>query len=357
MATVVYWIQLENHPWDACPNNIDRMSGQDLKTITGKDKVNVTLNSPGTGVSNTRTMFAPLRDDKGNVIDALILRRYKPPQKPDLSDAWTVPDDRKVNPWDLNEQDPTDNGTMGTIPGPVIECNVGDSVVVHFRNLDMRGTIVIAEQCFDFPLIGRICFPVPTFQPLQTEDRVRSLHPHGFVFEPTSDGAYPLSPPDPSQPIPSSEAAAWTSVPGFSGNLKQGDRVPPGGTFTYKWNTFGWPTTAGVWLYHDHSICDTENVALGSIGIIVIHNPHNADEEVDIRAGDPNDPSKLDPAFLPDGLENGSPIRALCFPFPPLAQDFSFGVLPGDLAGLGVIDEMIPAASMEGMASGEMTAA
>ena len=132
MANIEYWIQLENHPWDACPNNVDRMSGLDIKTITGKDKVDVTLNSPGTGVSKTRTMFAPLRDDKGNVIDALILRRYKPPQKADGSDAWTVPDDRKVNPWDLNEQDPTDNGTMGTIPGPVIECNVGDSVVVHF---------------------------------------------------------------------------------------------------------------------------------------------------------------------------------------------------------------------------------
>jgi len=355
MATLEYWIQLENHPWDACPNNIDRMSGQDLKTITGKDKINVTLNSPGTGVSKTRTMFAPLRDDKGNAIDALILRRYKPPQKPDLSDAWTVPDDRKVNPWDLNEQDPTDNGTMGTIPGPVIECNVGDSVVVHFRNLDMRATLVIVEKCFDLPLIGRICFPVPTLQPLQVEDRVHSLHPHGFVFEPTSDGAYPLSPPDPSQPIPASEAAAWASVPGFSGSLKQGDRVPPGGTFTYKWNTFGWPTTAGVWLYHDHSICDTENVALGAIGIIVIHNPTNADEEVDIRAGDPSDPSKLDPAFLPGGSPNGSPIQITCFPFPALPRDFPFRVLPGDLAGLGVIGETVSGMSMAGMESGEMT--
>jgi plastocyanin/FtsP/CotA-like multicopper oxidase with cupredoxin domain len=349
MATIEYWIQLENHPWDACPNNIDRMSGQDLKTITGKDKVNVTLNSPGTGISSTRTMFAPLLDDKGNVIDALILRRYKPPQKPDLSDAWTLPDDRKVNPWDLNEQDPTDSGTMGTIPGPVIECNVGDSVVVHFRNLDMRGTTLIVQKCFDFPPIGEICFPVPTFQLLQTEDRVHSLHPHGFVFEPTSDGAYPLSPPDPAQPIPPSEAAAWASVPGFSGNLKQGDRVPPGGTFTYQWNTFGWPTTAGVWLYHDHSICDAENVALGSIGIIVIHNPTNADDEVDIRAGDPSDPSKLDPTFLPGGSPNGSPIQITCFPFR------EFGVLPGDLAGLGVIGETIPGMSMPGMESGEMT--
>jgi plastocyanin len=82
-------------------------------------------------------MFKPLTDKDG-AIDALILRRYKPPTKKNQSDAWTVPDDRKVNPWDLNEPDPTDKGTMGTIPGPVIECNVGDKVIVHFRNLDMR---------------------------------------------------------------------------------------------------------------------------------------------------------------------------------------------------------------------------
>ena len=43
-----------------------------------------------------------------------------------------------MNPWDLNEPDPTDTGTMGTIPGPVIECSIGDTVNVHFRNLDTR---------------------------------------------------------------------------------------------------------------------------------------------------------------------------------------------------------------------------
>jgi len=37
--------------------------------------------------------------------------------------------------------------------------------------------------------------------------------------------------------------------------------------------TFGWPTTAGVWLYHDHSICDMENVQQGAIGLVVIRNP------------------------------------------------------------------------------------
>ena len=145
MATkpIEYWIQIENRPWDLCPRNIDRMWGQDLKTREGIDPAkNVTLTSPGTGKTRKVTMFKPLTDDTG-VTDALILRRYKRPEKYGTLEnppfpAWTVPDDRKVNPWDYNEPDPTDSGTMGTIPGPVIECKVGDKVIVHFRNMDMR---------------------------------------------------------------------------------------------------------------------------------------------------------------------------------------------------------------------------
>ncbi|HJQ30031.1 MAG TPA: hypothetical protein VJ827_11870, partial [Rubrobacter sp.] len=75
-----------------------------------------------------------------------ILRRY--------TANWAAPDDRKVNPWDLNELDSTDNGTMGTIPGPVIECEVGDTVIVHFRNRDHRA--------------GK-----------DLKSRTHSLHPHG----------------------------------------------------------------------------------------------------------------------------------------------------------------------------------
>ena len=132
------WIQIENRPWDLCPNGKDRMSGMDVKDLPGgTPPVDVTLHST-TGHSRTVKMYKPVRDADGNVTDALILRRYKPPQNPDQSDAWTVPDDRKVNPWDLNELDPGENGTMGTIPGPVIECNFTDQVIVHFRNNDMR---------------------------------------------------------------------------------------------------------------------------------------------------------------------------------------------------------------------------
>ncbi len=321
MNEIHYWIQLENRQWDASPHNIDRMTGHDMKhsTITGKDPVDVALKMPG-GIpgTNTRTMYNPLRDSGGNVKDALILRRYKPPAKQDQSDAWTMADDRKVNPWDLNEVDPTDRGTMGTIPGPVIECNVGDSVVVHFRNLDRRDAADV-----------------------HLEQRVHSLHPHGFVFKATSDGAYPLTPPDPTQPVPAApdpEAAAWAAVPGFTGLFKKGDRVPPGGTFVYHWNTIGWASTSGVWLYHDHSICDMENVELGAIGIIVIHNTDDHEQEVDIRAGDLADPSKLDPAFLPAGSPNGSPVNFRCFPFPGPKVPVPLH----DLEGLGLHHSDVP---------------
>lgn len=274
MATVEFWIQIENNPWDVAPRNIDRITGQNMQQLNGQAPVVKTRISPVTGVSTSRTMFKPLSQD------ALILRRY--------TADWAAPDDRKVNPWDLNEPDPTDSGTMGTIPGPVIECSVGDSVVVHFRNNDNRlGKALLA--------------------------RTHSLHPHGFVFAPTSDGAYPLSPADPSQPV-GTEAAAWASV-GVNGS-KKGDRIPPGGSFTYTWNTFGWPTTAGVWLYHDHSVCDMENVQLGAIGMIVIHNPNDPDDVID--------------QDLPGNSRNGAPTIVRCFPFP-----FDVGTLPHQLDTLG----------------------
>lgn len=270
MATVEFWIQLENHAWDASPHNVDRITGQTIQQLTlqmggtAKNPVVNTLTSPVTGATRTVTMFNALNND------ALIYRRY--------TANWASPDDHKVNPWDQNELDPTDGGTMGTIPGPVLECNVGDVMLVHFRNADNRTQ-------------SNVLLPV--------EMRTHSMHPHGVVFAPTSDGAYPLSPPDSTQPV-GNQASAWASV-GVA-NFKQGDRVPPGGTYTYTWDTHGWPSTAGVWLYHDHSICDDESVQQGAIGIIVIHNL--------------NDPQDVITQDLPGNSFVGSPIHIICFPFP-----------------------------------------
>ena len=294
MADIEYWIQIENHAWDLAPNNIDRMHGQTMQQMGFPAPVVKTLTSPETGVVKSRTMFKPLGED------ALILRRY--------TANWAAPDDRKVNPWDLNEPDPTDNGTMGTIPGPVIECklNTGDRVIVHFRNKDSRPRKTVRE-------------------------RSHSLHPHGFVFDPRYDGAFPLSPPDPTQPV-GGEVALWAQV-GVTGS-KKGDRVPPGATFDYYWNTFSWPTTAGVWLYHDHSFCDTENVLLGAIGMVVIHNDQDPDDVID--------------QDLPGGQPNGPLTRFRCFPFP--FDDVK--PLPFDLERLGFAE--LEPRDLEDMRHGEM---
>ena len=271
------WIQLENRAWDVAPWRIDRMTGLSAAAVATPKLII----SPETGASRTVNMWKPLAED------ALILRRY--------TANWAAPDDRKVNPWDRNEPNPTDSGTMGTIPGPVIECQLGETVTVHFRNKDARSGKSIAA-------------------------RTHSLHPHGFVFDPRYDGAYPLSPPDPTQAV-GAEAALWTAA-GVSG-FKRGDRVPPGGTFNYTWQTIGWPTTAGVWLYHDHSVCDMDNVALGAIGIIVIHNPNDPEDLV------------IGNADLPGGSVVGNVWERRCFPFP-----FDVRVLPHDLIALGRISSI-----------------
>lgn len=117
--------------------------------------------------------------------------------------------------------------------------------------------------------------------------------------------------------------------------------MPPGGTYTYTWNTFSWPTTAGVWLYHDHSICDMDNVQLGAIGIIVIHNPADADDVI--------------APPLPGGSVNGSPLRWNCFPFP-----IDVAVLPHDLNKLGLTagahsSGLHSQAAMAGMAQGKVS--
>jgi plastocyanin len=238
-----YWIQIENKPWEAAPKGVNRM-GMPSYELTKP------LGS---------TMFKPLGGPKG---EALIFRRY--------TANWEQPDDRKVNPWDINEPDPAKTG--GTIPGPTLECEFSESLIIHFRNKDLRKDKHALETS-------------------------HSMHPHGITFHAAFDGAYPLSPPDPSQPIDDAEKDLWETV-GVT-RFKKGDRVPTGGTFTYRWNAHRWPSTAGVWLYHDHSWGDMEAVNAGAIGFLIIHNANDPD---DIHIKD------ADTADLPGGSWRGSPI-------------------------------------------------
>ena len=291
MATIEIWIQLENHPWDICPNwPLDRTEGEGAMPVGPLKQV--FLRSPVSGKNRLAIVHRPLQKD------ALLLRRY--------TAEWKAPDDRKVNPWDLNELDPTDTGTMGTIPGVIIECNVGDTLRIHFRNLDTRTKNIPAP--WEAPGSGEL---------LPAAARAHSLHAHGLTFPSKYDGAYPLSPPDPDQPITTQERNQWIEI-GVTGRYKQGDRVPAGGTFTYIWEARG-PASAGVWSYHDHSICDMENVGLGAIGMIVVHNPADKENEVQITAD-----------RLPGGSWTNSPLDDVWVP----AESIKIGLLQSQLTSL-----------------------
>lgn len=134
-----YWLQLENHAWDACPWGADRLTGKPLpRTASGA--------------------YRPASHE------ALVLRRY--------SANWAAPDDRPLNPWDLTEPDPT--GTQGTIPGATLRAKVADEIVVHFRNMDRRSGVVESDRC-------------------------HSLEPHGAGRAAEYNAIFPLASPDATQ--------------------------------------------------------------------------------------------------------------------------------------------------------------
>jgi FtsP/CotA-like multicopper oxidase with cupredoxin domain len=101
-----------------------------------------------------------------------------------------------------------------TIPGPTLTAEVGDTIVVHFRNA--------AES------LGQAL----------------TVHPHGVRYTPDYDGAY---------------LGDYTRAGGF---------VAPGEEFTYTWECL--PESVGAWPYHDHGPNHTMNSMRGLYGAIVI---------------------------------------------------------------------------------------
>jgi FtsP/CotA-like multicopper oxidase with cupredoxin domain len=100
------------------------------------------------------------------------------------------------------------------MPGPTLEGEVGDTIVVHFRNADER------------------------FQQAHT------LHPHGVRYTPDYDGSY---------------LGNFTRVGGF---------IAPGEEFTYTWECT--PDSVGVWPYHDHGPNHTLNTLRGMFGAVIV---------------------------------------------------------------------------------------
>jgi FtsP/CotA-like multicopper oxidase with cupredoxin domain len=101
-----------------------------------------------------------------------------------------------------------------SIPGPLLQAEVGDVLAVHFRN---------ADEHFRQPV---------------------TMHPHGLRYTPDYDGTY---------------QGAYTRPAGF---------VAPGEEVTYLWEAT--PDAVGVWPYHDHGPNHMLNTYRGLFGAIVV---------------------------------------------------------------------------------------
>jgi FtsP/CotA-like multicopper oxidase with cupredoxin domain len=114
------------------------------------------------------------------------------------------------------------------IPGPLIQARVGDTILVHFKNMDTL------------------------------RHDPHSMHFHGVHYTPTSDGAY---------------------VPGFSG--RDAD-VLPGHSYTYR--LIAGSDSAGVWPYHDHSPSMDASIEGGMYGMLSIlgRHEHAPDREFEV---------------------------------------------------------------------------
>jgi FtsP/CotA-like multicopper oxidase with cupredoxin domain len=141
--------------------------------------------------------------------------------------------------------------------GPVIQAQVGDTIVVHFKNNTPFAT---------------------------------GMHPHGVAYAKSSEGAL--------------------YADGTSGRDKADDAVPPGGTHTYIWHV---PERAGpgpgdassvMWMYHGHTdeVADTYAGLLGPI-IITRRGMARAD-------GSPRDVDRQLVALFEVVDENQSPYLA-----------------------------------------------
>lgn len=101
-----------------------------------------------------------------------------------------------------------------TVPGPLIEANVGETLIVHFRNKT----------------------PSPV-----------TMHPHGAFYSNEMDGAY---------------KGYYTDPGGF---------VQSNQDFTYVWEC---PEgTQGSWIYHDHGPLDPIPLYKGLFGSLLIRDP------------------------------------------------------------------------------------
>jgi FtsP/CotA-like multicopper oxidase with cupredoxin domain len=177
----VYYIAAVEIDWDYAPDNMDHMTG---KPFEGETKI----------------WTEQSKDRIGKVYRKAIYREY--------TDSAFSTTKKRPPEWEH----------LG-IMGPLIRAEVGDTIVVHFRN---------------------------------NATHAYSMHPHGVSYHRDSEG-----------------------TPYADTSMTEAGIVPPGRTHTYLWTV---PERAGpgagdgssvVWLYHSHN-WEPKEVNAGLIGALVI---------------------------------------------------------------------------------------
>ena len=263
-----YYIAAVETEWDYAPTNMDHMTG---KPFEGESKI----------------WMEQGKDRIGKVYRKAIYREY--------TDGTFAAVKKRPQEWEH----------LGIL-GPLIRAEVGDTIVVHFRNN--------ATQHY-------------------------SIHPHGVSYERSSEGT----------PYAGTSAA-------------ESGLVPPGQTHTYIWTV---PERAGpgandgssiVWLYHSHN-WEPKDVNAGLVGPMVITrrgmarsdgSPKDVDREfatlfmlidenqspylqhnIDTYAQDPKSVNKLE--FIPsdiDGNFNGAARGFAAANFKASINGYMFSNMP-----------------------------
>lgn len=212
-----YWIKAEEILWDYAPSfPINEMRG---KPFNEEQLVFVGDSPDRIGHIYRKAVFRSYTRDFGEVIDG----------PNEVVNAAT-------GQMTIIRQPGTPEEHLGIL-GPIIRAEVGDRIVVHFKN----------ETSFQ-----------------------QTIHPHGVFYAKDSEGT--------------------PYMDGTSVKDKQDDGVPPGGVYTYNWLV---PERAGPgpddpnsigWLYHSHAdeIADTN---AGLVGAIIIYKQGTLDRRTGLPRG------------------------------------------------------------------------
>jgi FtsP/CotA-like multicopper oxidase with cupredoxin domain len=228
-----YWIQAEEILWNYSPSYpINRMTDEPF----GEKEL---------------VFLKPGPDRIGRIYRKAVFRSYAPNFGTLLDGPQPYNEDQAAGDGARIRRPGSREEHLGAL-GPILRAEVGDTIVVHFRN-ETR-----------FPL---------------------SLHPHGVAYDKASEGSGSAD-----------GSGSSTGSHGFHGSHplhaggSPGNAVPPGGSYTYRWQV---PPRSGpgpadpdsiAWPYHSH-VNEVGDTNAGLVGAIVIHRRGRLDERRQLPKG------------------------------------------------------------------------